>query len=279
MKKITLLLLLPFTLIAQEDLLKDVDSVSNSKNKVESAFKALKIVNLESTKLAAKGDLYFIVAHRFGSLKEGFEGAYGLDNAVTQLKFVYGLYDWFTLSAARSELAYDFSGKFLLKSQEENGFPVAIAAFSSIGFNNTLKESNYPKMEFENRLIYVSQVLISRKFNSKLSLEVAPTFFHENFVIDDNQDNSQYAIGMGGRYKFAKRWSVNIDYAAHLNRSSTSTFKNPLSLGVDLETGGHVFQMHFSSSQGIHEAGFLGNTTGDWTTGDIFFGFNLLRVF
>jgi hypothetical protein len=279
MKKITLLLLLPLTLIAQEDLLKDVDSVSNSKNKVESAFKALKIVNLESTKLAAKGDLYFIVAHRFGSLKEGFEGAYGLDNAVTQLKFVYGLYDWFTLSAARSELAYDFSGKFLLKSQEENGFPVAIAAFSSIGFNNTLKESNYPKMEFKNRLIYVSQVLISRKFNSKLSLEVAPTFFHENFVVDDNQDNSQYAIGMGGRYKFAKRWSVNIDYAAHLNRSSTSSFKNPLSLGVDLETGGHVFQMHFSSSQGIHEAGFLGNTTGDWTTGDIFFGFNLLRVF
>ncbi|WP_396158667.1 DUF5777 family beta-barrel protein [Flavobacterium sp.] len=279
MKKITLLLLLPFTLIAQEDLLKDVDSVSNSKNKVESAFKALKIVNLESTKLAAKGDLYFIVAHRFGSLKEGFEGAYGLDNAVTQLKFVYGLNDWFTISAARSELAYDFSGKFLLKSQEENGFPVAIAAFSSIGFNNTLKESNYPKMEFKNRLIYVSQVLISRKFNSKLSLEVAPTFFHENFVVDDNQDNSQYAIGMGGRYKFAKRWSVNIDYAAHLNRSSTSSFKNPLSLGVDLETGGHVFQMHFSSSQGIHEAGFLGNTTGDWTTGDIFFGFNLLRVF
>lgn len=279
MKKITLLLLLPFTLIAQEDLLKDVDSVSNSKNKVESAFKALKIVNLESTKLAAKGDLYFIVAHRFGSLKEGFEGAYGLDNAVTQLKFVYGLNDWFTISAARSELAYDFSGKFLLKSQEENGFPVAIAAFSSIGFNNTLKESNYPKMEFKNRLIYVSQVLISRKFNSKLSLEVAPTFFHENFVVDDNQDNSQYAIGMGGRYKFTKRWSVNIDYAAHLNRSSTSSFKNPLSLGVDLETGGHVFQMHFSSSQGIHEAGFLGNTTGDWTTGDIFFGFNLLRVF
>jgi hypothetical protein len=279
MKKITLLLLLPFTLLAQEDLLKDVDSSSTSKSKVESAFKAIKIVNLESTKLAAKGDLYFIVAHRFGSIKDGFEGAYGLDNAVTQLKFVYGINDWFTIGAARSEFAYDFSGKFLLKSQEENGFPFAIVVFSSFGFNNTLKESNYPKMKFENRLIYVSQLLISRKFNSKLSLEVAPTFFHENFVIDDNQDNSQYAIGMGGRYKFAKRWSVNIDYVLHLNRSSSSQFKNPLSLGVDLETGGHVFQMHFSSSQGIHEAGFLGNTTGDWTTGDIFFGFNLLRVF
>ena len=279
MKKITLLLMLPFTLIAQEDLLKDIDTASSSKTKVESAFKALKIVNIESTKLAAKGDFYFIVAHRFGSIKDGFEGAYGLDNAVTQLKFVYGVSDWFTISAARSELAYDFSGKFLIKSQEDNGFPIAIAAFSSLAFNNTLKESNYPKMEFENRLIYVSQLLISRKFNSKLSLEVAPTFFHENFVIDDNQENSQFAIGMGGRYKIAKRWSINVDYAAHLNRSDSSPFKNPLSVGVDLDTGGHVFQMHFSSSQGIHEAGFLGNTTGDWTKGDIFFGFNLLRVF
>lgn len=266
-------------MVAQEDLLSGVDSTSNQKNNVEAAFKGLKIVNLESTKLASKGDFYFIVAHRFGSVKDGFEGAYGLDSAVTQLKFLYGITNWFTISAARSELAYDFSGKFLLQPQETNGFPVAIAAFTSVALNNTLKESNYPKMKFEDRAIYVAQLLVSRKFNKNLSLELAPTFFHENFVIDDNQDNSQYAIGVGGRYKFAKRWSVNVDYAAHLNRSSTSPYKDPLSIGVDLETGGHVFQMHFSSSQGIHEAGFLGNTTGDWGKGDIFFGFNLLRVF
>jgi len=279
MKKIILLLLLPGALFAQEDLLKDIDTVSSEKVRVESAFKALKIVNIESTKLASKGDFYFVVAHRFGSLKDGFEGAYGLDNAVTQLKFLYGISEWFTLSAARSELAYDFSGKFLLHSQETNGFPVAIATFTSLAINNTLKESLYPKMKFEDRFVYVAQVLVSRKVNTNLSLELAPTFFHENFVIDDNQENSQFAIGMGGRYKFAKRWSVNVDYAAHLNRSSTSNFKDPLSIGVDLDTGGHVFQMHFTSSQGIHEAGFLGNSTGDWTKGDIFFGFNLLRVF
>lgn len=278
-KTLLLLLLVPSVLFAQEDLLKDVDSSGTQKTKVESAFKALKIVNIESTKLAAKGDFYFIVAHRFGSLKDGFEGAYGLDNAVTQLKFVYGLADWFTISAARSELAYDFSGKYLLKPQETNGFPVAIAGFTSLAFNNVMKENVYPNMKFEDRLIYVAQLLVSRKFSDKLSLELAPTFFHENFVIDDNQENSQYAIGMGGRYKFAKRWSVNVDYSAHLNRSSSSPFKDPLSIGVDLDTGGHVFQMHFSSSQGMHEAGFLGNTTGDWGKGDIFFGFNLLRVF
>jgi hypothetical protein len=279
MNKLLLLFFFPISLFAQDDLLNEIDSATTQKSKVESAFKALKIVNIESTKLAAKGDLYFIVAHRFGSLKDGFEGAYGLDNAVTQLKFVYGLTDWLTLAAGRSEIAYDFSGKYLLKSQEKNGFPIAIAGFSSLAINNTLKESNYPNMTFENRFAYVTQLLMSRKFSNKFSLELAPTFFHENFVIDDNQDNSQFAIGMGGRYKFAKRWSVNLDYAAHLNRSSTSPYNNPLSVGVDLETGGHVFQMHFTNSQQIHEVGFLGNTTGDWSKGDVFFGFNLLRVF
>lgn len=279
MKKYLLLFLFPVSLFAQDDLLNEIDTVSTEKSKVESAFKGLKIVNLESTKLAAKGDLYFIVAHRFGSIKDGFEGFYGLDNANTQIKFVYGLTDWFTVSGARSELAYDFSGKILIKNQERDGFPLAIVAFGSLGLNNTLKESLYPKMTFENRLIYVSQILISKKFSDNLSLELAPTFFHENFVLDDNQENSQLAVGLGGRYKFAKRWSLNIDYASHLNRANNSPFKNPLSIGVDIETGGHVFQMHFSSSQGIHEAGFLGNSTGDWTKGDVFFGFNLLRVF
>ena len=279
MKKLLLVFLVaPFLSWAQDDLLKDIDSVA-TKQKVESAFKALKIVNIESTKLAAKGDLYLIIAHRFGSIEDGIEGFFGLDNAITQIKFTYGLTDWLTINAARSEQAYDISGKYLLYSQIEKGFPVAIAGFSSIAFNNTLKENNYPNMKFEDRIIYVNQLLISRKFNNRLSLELAPTYLHENFVIDDNQDNSQFLIGMGGRFKFAKRWSINVDYATHLNRSDTSSFHDPLSIGVDLDTGGHVFQMHISNSQGIHEAGFLANTPGLWESGDIFFGFNLLRVF
>ncbi len=278
MKFKLLFLLLPFLSFAQEDLLSEIDTTL-TKQSVSSAFKALKIVNLESTKLAAKGDLYFIVAHRFGSVKDGFEGFWGLDNANTQIKFLYGLKDWLTISGARNELAYDFSVKYRLKDQVENGFPVAIVGFNSLAINNTLKESLYPNMTFQNRLIYVSQLLISRKFTDRLSLELAPTFFHENFVVDDLQDNSQYALGIGGRYKITNRWSINADYAAHLNRASGSIYKNPLSIGVDLETGGHVFQMHFTSSQGIHEAGFLGQTTGDWTKGEVFFGFNLARVF
>ena len=279
MKKLLLLLLFPISIFAQEDLLADVDTVPATAERVESAFKALKIVNVESTKLAAKGDLYFIVAHRFGSVKDGFEGFFGLDNANTQIKFVYGLIDWLTIGAARNELAYDVSAKYRLQPQEKDGFPLAIVLFNSVAFNNTLKPSTYPKMEFVDRMTYVTQLLISRKFSENFSFELAPTFMHENFVEDDNQKNLQYLIGFGGRYKITSRWSINMDYAAHLNRSGSSRFKNPLSIGVDLETGGHVFQMHLTSSQGIHEAGYLGQTNGDWLDGNVFFGFNLLRVF
>ncbi len=279
MKKLILFLLfVPLWSFSQNDLLAEIDSTT-TKDNITAAFKGLKIVNLESTKLAAKGDLYFIVAHRFGSVKDGFEGFFGLDNANTQLKFVYGLTDYLTISGARSELAYDFSTKYTFFHQKTAGFPISIVGFSSLAINNTLKESLYPKLTFDDRLTFVQQLLISRKFSEKLSLEIAPTVFHENFVDNPQQDNTQYALGLGGRYKLSKRWSLNIDYAAHMNRASNSIYKNPLSIGFDLDTGGHVFQMHFTSSQGIHEAGFLGQTTGDWTKGDVFFGFNLLRVF
>jgi hypothetical protein len=276
--KLFLLLLFPLMSFAQDDLLKDIDSTATNQ-KVSAAFKALKIVNLESTKLVSKGDLYLVIAHRFGSIKGGAEDFFGLDNAVTQIKLVYGVANGLSLGAGRSEQAYDFSAKYLLKSQIDNEFPFAIVGFSSMGFNNLLKESNYPKMKFSNRIVYVNQLLVSRKFSEKLSLELAPTYFHENFVVNDSQNNSQFALGMGGRYKISKRVSINLDYAAHLNRTSNSTFENPLSVGVDLETGGHVFQMHFTNSQGIHEAGFLGSSTGDWSRADVYFGFNLVRVF
>ncbi|MEO8535498.1 MAG: DUF5777 family beta-barrel protein [Flavobacterium sp.] len=279
MKKLFLLLFLfPLLTYSQDDLLSGVDTPI-TKEKVTSAFKALKIVNLESTKLAAKKDLYLVIAHRFGSVKDGFEGFYGLDNANTQIKFIYGLSDGLNVSAARSQLAYDFAVKYALLSQIKNGFPVSIVGFNSMSINNTLKESLYPKLKFENRLTYVAQLLISKKFSENLSLEVVPTFFHENFVENEAQSNSQYAIGVGGRYKFSKRWSLNIDYAANLNRAPGSLYNNPLSIGFDLETGGHVFQMHFTNSQGIDEAGYLARTSGDWTKGDVFFGFNLARVF
>ncbi len=290
-KSLLSLLLLPFCASAQNDLLSEIDTVKTD-NRVESVFKSLKIVNLESTKLAAKGDFYFIVAHRFGYVKHGFEDFFGMDDANTQIKFTYGVTNWLTAHVSRSgfQKTYEMAVKYRLMSQEKEGFPVTLVGFNSLAINTEMKKEDFPNLKFDNRLSYVTQLLISRKFTEHLSLELAPTYFHENTVRDildannnvitpNPQSNDQFALGMGGRYKLTKRWSVNMDYAAHLNRAKNSVFTNPLSIGVDLETGGHVFQMHFTNSRAMNEAGFLGQTTGDWGKGEISFGFNLVRVF
>lgn len=281
----------PLLLLAQNDLLKEIDDKS-MESTANPAFKALKIVNFESTKLIGKGDFYLIISHRFDYLDQGIKEFFGLDNAFTQLKFAYGITDKFTIQVARSgfQKTYDLGLKYLIISQKTNGSPVAIAFFNSLAANTELDKANYPSLDFQDRLSYVSQLLISRKITDKLSLEVAPTFFHEGFlveILDENnnvvtpnpQDKNQFAVGIGGRYKLSKRLSLNMDYGAHLNRASQSVFKNPLSVGLDIDTGGHIFQVLFTNSKAMHEAGFLGHTTGDWGKGEISFGFNLIRVF
>lgn len=280
MKKLIFLLLCSASLFAQDDLLNEIDNGEEDKS-IQSSFKSLKIVNLESTKLAAKGDLYFVVSHRFDYLKNGFDDFFGLDNANTRLQFIYGLSEWLTVHASRSGFnkSYDFAAKYKLASQKKDGFPFEIVGFSSIAINTALKKDLLPLLEFSDRIGYVNQLLVSRKFNDKLSLELAPTYFHENYVPNNEQQNSQYAMGFGGRYKLTSRWSFNVDYVAHLNRADNSSLTNPLSIGFDLETGGHVFQMHFTNSQAMHEVGYLGNTSGKWNDGQIAFGFNLVRVF
>lgn len=272
---------LPLMALCQNDLLAEIDIDSTQNGYATAVFKGLKIVNFESTKLVAKNELTFVVAHRFGSIKNGIDTFFGLDDAVTNINFIYGLSDGLNISISRSSFQkiYEISIKYRLARQVENGFPFTIVGYNSVMVNTALEKDNLPKLEFKHRLGYTTQVLISRKLNPNVSIELAPTYFHDNYVAFDDQDNSQFALGFGGRYKLAKRWSVNADYGWHLNRANHSPFKNPLSIGFDLETGGHVFQMHFTNAQTMNVNGFLGQATGDWSDGNIYFGFNLSRVF
>lgn len=276
-----MLLVCLFSKAQGDDLLSEIDTDSLSEQYASAVFKGLKIVNFESTKLVAKKELTFIVSHRFGSIENGFDSFFGLDDAVTRLNFVYGLTDAINVGISRSSFQkiYEASAKYRLARQKGNGFPFTIVAYNSILINTALEKENLPKLEFRDRLGYTVQLLVSKKVSTNLSLEIAPTFFHDNFVAYNDQHNSQYAIGLGGRQKLGKRWSINLDYGWHLNRASGSPFKNPLSIGFDLETGGHVFQMHFSNAQAMNTNGFLGQATGDWSDGNIYFGFNLSRVF
>ncbi|WJJ97900.1 DUF5777 family beta-barrel protein [Algibacter luteus] len=274
-------LLIPIIVISQNDLLDEIDSDTLVDQYATAAFKGLKIVNFESTKLVAEGELNFIVSHRFGSVEGGFDSFFGLDEAVTRIHFVYGLTEAINIGVSRSSFLkiYDVTAKYRLIQQKENGFPFTIVGFNALLINTALDKDNLPLLEFKHRLGYTAQLLISRKVNTDLTLQLAPTFFHDNYVVFDAQANSQIALGIGGRYKLGKRWSVNADYGLHLNRADNSPFKNPLSIGFDLETGGHVFQMHFSNAQAMNTNGFLGQGSGDWSDGDIYFGFNLSRTF
>ena len=265
---------------AQDDLLSEIDVESESSTAVSSVFKGLKIINFESTKLVGKGGFYFVVSHRFGSVKNGFENLFGLDEAVTHLNFIYGLTEGINVSASRSsnQKIYELASKFRIIKQSER-FPFSLVGYTSVLANTALSTDNLPKLEFKHRLSYVVQLLISRKVNNKLSLQFTPTFFHDNYVANDFQDNSQFGLIFGGRYKIGKRWSFNLEYGAHLNRAKNSLYNNPLSLGFDLETGGHVFQLHFTNSQFMNANGVMGNSTGDWSEGDFYFGFNISRSF
>ncbi|MCF7561380.1 DUF5777 family beta-barrel protein [Sabulilitoribacter multivorans] len=276
-----ILLLFPLSILAQDDLLNEIDTDSTGNEYAFAAFKGLKIVNFESTKLANKNEFIFIVSHRFGTIKDGIDTFFGLDNAVTRLNFVYGISDAFNVGVSRSSFLkiYEISAKYRLLRQKENGSPFTIVGFNSIQINTALDEDNIPGLEFNDRLGYAFQLLVARKINTNFSVEIAPTFFHDNYVTVSQQDKSQFALGIGGRHKLGKRWSINADYGWHLNRANNSPFKNPLSIGFDLETGGHVFQMHFSNAQAMNINGFMGQASGDWSEGDIYFGFNLSRRF
>ena len=263
---------------AQDDLLNELDSTQVVDTYASAAFKGLQVVTLQTTKMPAAKEWYVVVSHRFGSVENGFDTFFGLDNATTKLGAIYGVTDWLSASVSRHTLLkmYEGSLKYRLARQSAD-FPVDIAGYSTIDINSFVEKEDYPKLEFADRLIFVHQLLISRKINEALSLEVVPSFVHKNLHEPTIENDNQFALGAGGRVKLTKRMSLNLEYAYNFDKPDY--YKNPLSVGLDIETGGHIFQMVFTSSQAMTESGYLTTAAGDWGKGDFFFGFNLYRVF
>lgn len=263
---------------SQEDLLKDLDSTQVEDSYAAATFKALQVVTLQTTKMAAKKEFYFVVSHRFGTVKDGFDSFFGLDNATTKLGGIYGVTDWLSVSLSRHTLnkMYETGLKYRMARQSAN-FPVDIVGYSVADINTFLEKDQYPGLEFKHRTTYVQQLLVSRKINERLSLELVPSFIHKNLYNPTIENDNQFSFGGGGRYKITKRLSVNLEYMH--NFDTPVFYENPLSVGLDIETGGHVFQLIFTNSQSMSESGYLTNASGNWGKGDFFFGFNLYRVF
>lgn len=259
------------------------------------AFKTLQIGNLQSTKLAANNDLYLNVSHRFGSLNTGIREFYGLDQANTRIQLLYGISDNLQVSLSRDSFEKTYSSALKLRlRRQSNKMPVAIVAYFTTDINTLVTKNLYPGLLLYDRFAYTSQFLVSRRMSEKLTIELAPIYVRQN-LIDLNYTQtaipatrpmsflkapwSQYLIAVGGRYKLSKRVSLNMDYAYNVSKSNTSLYKNPLAIGFDIETGGHVFQLLFTNSRASNNAGYLTETLGDWTKGEISFGFNVVRVF
>jgi hypothetical protein len=268
--------------VAQNDLLDELDAdLDMGPLYAESAFKGLKIINLESTKMVDKGEMYFIVAHRFGSIENGFDDFFGLDIASNKLQLIYGLNDHINFGAARSsyQKTYALHTKLRILHQQTEKSPVTIGAYGQLTINNQLDLDLNPDLDFSHRLTYSAQALVSRKFSEKLSLQLSPTLIHKNLTEVNDENNMQFVMAAGGRYKLTKRLSLNMDYGLVTNRPEELNYNNMLSVGLDIETGGHVFQLHFSNSRSMLEHSFLTEASGDWSEGKIHFGFNISRVF
>ena len=244
-------------------------------------------------KLLRKKTLEFRITHRFGNVELGESGGshtlWGLDNASNiRFSFDYGLTDKLSIGIGRSKTAEHIDGnlKYRFLEQKSKGSPISIAYYANAAVSPT---ANVPQDDFVNRWSYTHQIIIASKLNSAISLEVLPTFVHRNFV---NQtvlhpengsvdQNDLFALGFAGRFKITKRTAFVIDYFLPFSefRDSRNDFYDPLGVGVEIETGGHVFHINITNSAGIIENDFLPSTRSAWDEGEYKLGFNISRVF
>lgn len=268
---------------AQDDLLDLLDEQTPEETYlVEATFKGTRILNGHSIETRRKNNLDFLISHRFGKLNSGAYELFGLDQSNVRIGFDYGVTDRFNIGIGRNSFEKTFDGylkyRLLRQSTGANAMPVSITLFTS-GSIKTLREPPFEDMiNFNDRLAYTNQVLIARKFNSNISLQLMPTYVHFNTIKPNQSNNDIYALGAGGRFKLSQRISVNAEYYHQFNRLQPGT-TNVIGIGFDIETGGHVFQLHFTNSRSMIEKGFITEVDNDFFAGDIHFGFNISRTF
>lgn len=281
---------------AQDDLLQMLEA-EQSKDPIYTiaTFKATRLINGQTVETISRNHLNFWISHRFGAVNSGFiANFFGLDEAKIRLGLEYGLTDNWLVGAGRSSLekTYDLYTKYKFLKQS-NSIPITVTGLAGWAINTM--ETGYgmesgAEMRFNENLerySYWGQALIARKFNERLSLQLMPTFLHFNKVEDPSISNDLWALGFGGRYKLTKRFTLSAEYYHAFSdpvsyESSTGKvypYQDAISIGVDIETGGHVFQLHFTNSRGMIEKHFIGQTVGSWADGDIYYGFNISRTF
>lgn len=270
--------------INDDDILKMLDSTMSTNSTIDytyATFKGTRVVNGHSIETQGKHVLQFMISHRFGALNSGVYNLFGLDAATMRLGLEYGITNRLTVGIGRATLkkTYDSFLKFKLirQSKGAKNNPLSVTLFAS----STAYSLSDPStgFDFTNRLVHTLQAIIARKFNDKFSMQISPTLIHRNLVDTRSNQNDVFAIGISGRQKLTKRISLNAEYFYLIPGYTATNFSNCLSIGFDIETGGHVFQLHITNAQGMTENYFIAENKSSWKNGDIYFGFNISRVF
>ena len=267
-----------------QDLLDILDKETpKTANIVTATFKGTRILNGHSIENRKDKELEFIISHRFGRVNLGFDELFGLDQSNIRFALEYGFNDNLTIGLGRSsfEKTYDSFLKYSLLKQKngENSFPFAVSLFGSVAVKTLKDYDPIDKRTFAESLFYVGQVLIARKVSPSFSYQLTPTYVHRNTVRIIADPHDIFALGLGTRIKLSKRVSFNSEYYVAFNESQSIDARNSLAFGIDIETGGHVFQLILSNAITMIEKSFITESTGDFFGGDIHFGFNISRTF
>jgi Membrane bound beta barrel domain (DUF5777) len=278
----TTLLLLSFKIQAQ-DLLDLVGQDKPKREIVKNAFKSTRVINGHSIEFLSPGTMDLRILHRFGLLSQGSKNFYGLDQATMRLGFDFGILHNLMVGVGRSTYKKEIDGfiKFapIMQSTGSRSFPLTISGVAGMTMNTLPYADTSITNFFTSRLAYYFQMSFGRKFSEAVTLQFTPTMVHNNLVPFETQPNNVYSVGVGGRLKFTKRMAFTWDYFYLINGITKNVNVNPLAVGIDIETGGHVFQLHFSNSTGMNERAFITETTNTWGKGEVRWGFNLSRVF
>jgi hypothetical protein len=293
MNKFALVILLFGTLVgnAQNDLLTELEKETRAETEYAFAsFKGTRLGNGHTIETKDAGSLEFIFGHRFGAINGGAYEMFGLDQAYVRLGLDYGITDRLSVSIGRNSTDKTLDGylkyKLLRQSTGVKNFPFSTTVLGGVAYKLSPKNNSDVSADFENidRLSYTGQLLIARKFSSAFSIQLMPTIIHKN-VVETYEENSQFALGAGGRFKLSKSVALTAEYYYNLSAPDNDNLLDDqrqydaLALGIDIETGGHVFQILLTNAIGLTERAFITETRDNFFDGDIHLGFNVTRSF
>jgi opacity protein-like surface antigen len=255
----------------------------NTREYAEPIFSTTILTIGQSTETATNGDLVFNVQHRFGTVNSGWYDFFGLDQATTRLGFQYGITDWLSIGIGRTTLEKTYDGslkiKILRQSTGKRNMPLSLSYFGNMAINSLKWQNTEQTNYFTSRMSFVNQLLLAYKFKKIASIQLMPTFIHYNLVETAEDDHDVWSVGAGGEFRVSDKISLSAEYYYVISKQTAEDFLNPFSIGVNINTGGHVFQLYATNAAGIIEQHFIGRTTGKWTNGDIHIGFNISRSF